>query len=994
MTSGGSYDYKAFLCYRRLRMARSNVAAELQEALERFRRPWNRPRAFRVFRDVTDGHATADGQALLYDALDRSEFLIVVATPDAARSAWTRREMDHWLRTRGTDNLLVVLAQGELAPGENAALPEHVLARLDFAERSFYEDVRSLPDEAVDARNDAFLHHAAGVAAPLWNDTRANLWGKHRRERRRLAWAQRGLTALLATLLVAVLLLYLESEEQRERVAHQLADRWIADGAEEPVPAEALRALAQGIALAPDGPRAGLGQARLVDALRRVPSRERIRVSGGFERVAIAPDLRRIALGRSRGDGELWLFDRLAGKHELLFDEGRVHFLSALAFCADGERLLVAARDPRRPRFDWLQLFDLSGAPARLLRERVAPATGDGARPSPDGSLVLNGDGFVLFAELGEDFAAPGGRPRVLAAGRDAGGAVALIGDSDDQASVHRLPGALKEPEARFPWPVPVLRPQIFATDEGRFVQQVGGAFPVAVLVGRADGAEPETLELEAVEEDAALVALSGDGEHAVLLSDGERGTRRMELVELASPEWSTRVPLPAARAAGAGERSAGRVWIHRSGHRVARLGGGGTLTVIERGATFWSVELGAALAVELSPDLERAVAVDERGQVRTHRLHPPYRLVRAEPRASVDRPPLPALADGAESLDFAYAGDGRRSLRLVRLADGSHAVLRAPGPSEPLLLDGGPDGAAPVAVSYRAGDEPRVVFEYVEEGEEPQDGGPRELSFSVASVVLSPGAARVSAPPLLDAWSVGEIDENEGDRPYRLLSDGTPVARGFEDGTIDFGLGELDEGRYGDDPAWPLLDALLDRASSLRVLEGERTARLALRGGAEVDVVRSDSGLDVRVAGRSLLLPDDERAVEDLALSADGRWLALVYVQRERPRPDHAFLVVLDTELGLAAGAEVGLAGATAVAFRSDPPALDAAVGGGLALRIPLGYGAGDPALAVDLAEAVAEHGLPARRSRWHAELRAAVDALERSEDPFARVLLDALER
>ena len=106
-----SFTYDAFLSYSHQDQA---VAAGIQKGLHRIGRRMGQLNALRVFRDTTDLAANPDLWGKVTDAMDRSRYLIVVLSPRAAASEWVNKEVDHWLKRRGPDQLLIVLAEGHL----------------------------------------------------------------------------------------------------------------------------------------------------------------------------------------------------------------------------------------------------------------------------------------------------------------------------------------------------------------------------------------------------------------------------------------------------------------------------------------------------------------------------------------------------------------------------------------------------------------------------------------------------------------------------------------------------------------------------------------------------------------------------------------------------------------------------------------------------------------------------------------------------------------
>jgi tetratricopeptide (TPR) repeat protein len=113
--------YWAFLSYSHHDKA---IAKRLQKQLETYRVPRRLvgretsvgavpARVSPVFRDRDELHAGADLKASVQDALSKSRWLIVVCTPDAARSPWVNREIIEFKKLRGERQVLALIARGE-----------------------------------------------------------------------------------------------------------------------------------------------------------------------------------------------------------------------------------------------------------------------------------------------------------------------------------------------------------------------------------------------------------------------------------------------------------------------------------------------------------------------------------------------------------------------------------------------------------------------------------------------------------------------------------------------------------------------------------------------------------------------------------------------------------------------------------------------------------------------------------------------------------------
>ncbi|MGB6162316.1 MAG: TIR domain-containing protein [Pseudonocardiaceae bacterium] len=172
--SGATLEYDAFISYSHA--LDGALAPALQTGVERFAKPWYRPRALRVFRDTTNLAANPDLWASIEQALDASAWLVLMASPNAAWSPWVNREVTWWLAHKPPGRLLVVLTEGEFTwaddasgDGARAALPPAL--RGAFAEEPRWVDLRWLRDvgqanprlrECV-ADIAAAVHHAGGL---------------------------------------------------------------------------------------------------------------------------------------------------------------------------------------------------------------------------------------------------------------------------------------------------------------------------------------------------------------------------------------------------------------------------------------------------------------------------------------------------------------------------------------------------------------------------------------------------------------------------------------------------------------------------------------------------------------------------------------------------------------------------------------------------------------------------------------------------------------
>src|SRR3954451_21557505 len=105
--------YDAFISYSSARDR--SIAAALQSVLQRLGKPWYHRRALRVFRDATSLSASPHLWPSIEQALGKSRYLILLASPEAAASTWVEKELSYWLEHKSVDTLLIAVVDGVVA---------------------------------------------------------------------------------------------------------------------------------------------------------------------------------------------------------------------------------------------------------------------------------------------------------------------------------------------------------------------------------------------------------------------------------------------------------------------------------------------------------------------------------------------------------------------------------------------------------------------------------------------------------------------------------------------------------------------------------------------------------------------------------------------------------------------------------------------------------------------------------------------------------------
>src|ERR1700753_3594872 len=121
-------SYNAFISYSH--SADALVAAALQSALHRFAKPWYKLRALQIFRDQTNLAVNPALWSSIRDALDQSQFFILLASPEAAASPWVGKEAEYWITNNGLSHFLIVLTGGDMQwdRSTNSFAPDHTNA--------------------------------------------------------------------------------------------------------------------------------------------------------------------------------------------------------------------------------------------------------------------------------------------------------------------------------------------------------------------------------------------------------------------------------------------------------------------------------------------------------------------------------------------------------------------------------------------------------------------------------------------------------------------------------------------------------------------------------------------------------------------------------------------------------------------------------------------------------------------------------------------------
>jgi tetratricopeptide (TPR) repeat protein len=216
------YRYTAYLSYSH-RDAR--WAGWLHRALERYRVPprleaegrrIERRTLAPVFRDRDDLSSSADLEGTLGSALEASEHLVVLCSPESAQSRWVNEEIRSFRALGRGDRIHCVIVDGDpqAPPGEGGCFPPALFE----GEAGGKEPLAADPREFADGKHLALLKVAAGLlGVPLDALRRRDL------VRRRRVQSLAAVGALVMVVLVGMAVSARIAERQERAQAEQMA---------------------------------------------------------------------------------------------------------------------------------------------------------------------------------------------------------------------------------------------------------------------------------------------------------------------------------------------------------------------------------------------------------------------------------------------------------------------------------------------------------------------------------------------------------------------------------------------------------------------------------------------------------------------------------------------------------------------------------------------------------------------------------------------------
>lgn len=209
------------------------LAPALQNSIERYAKPWYKLRSLRIFRDTANLSVSPDLWIGIEDALRRSRYLILLASPAAAQSKWVRREIRYWLSKNALSTILVVLTDGRVAWDEQVgdfdwqasdALPPEL--RGAFAQEPLYVDLRwaRKADVHLSLSNPLFAQAILSLSARIHGKPMDELGGESVRNHRIVRRLAGGAASTIAGLAVGAFILAWFATKEATRADERTQD--------------------------------------------------------------------------------------------------------------------------------------------------------------------------------------------------------------------------------------------------------------------------------------------------------------------------------------------------------------------------------------------------------------------------------------------------------------------------------------------------------------------------------------------------------------------------------------------------------------------------------------------------------------------------------------------------------------------------------------------------------------------------------------------------
>ncbi|MEQ1619379.1 MAG: TIR domain-containing protein [Terricaulis sp.] len=394
--------YRAFISYSQ---QDKSVAKRLHQALQRWRAPKGIDatplgpdrKLGRFFRDEEEMGSAESLGAALEGAIDDSEHLIVVATPNSAQSRWVGAEIRRFKRRPGA-KVFAVIARGSPGSGDQGTECFHPALREKIGPDG---NPTGEADEplAPNLKSESFSKIVARLASGFLGVSFDTLWEHEKRRNAARRWRAIGGAASVLVAVIAIaafgIRTRLDAAAQSSRVFADLARSYADREDFEAAARHAIAGVTAGLGLPAFGFEPSMAEAQLRRAAAQMRIRKVLRGHAAFiTALAFSDDARLVASGS--GDRSVRVWSMTTGEQVgILRLSGEV---SSIAFISKLQLWAIAAHDSGGVR-----IWD---ATKRAIVETLATSTNgiQVVSTSPDESLLAawSGQGTIEVFELPE----------------------------------------------------------------------------------------------------------------------------------------------------------------------------------------------------------------------------------------------------------------------------------------------------------------------------------------------------------------------------------------------------------------------------------------------------------------------------------------------------------------------------------------------------------------------------------------------------------------
>lgn len=217
--------FDAFISYSHA--ADGKLAPTIQRGLHRFAKSLFSLRALRIFRDKTNLAVNPELWGSIVSALDASEYFILLASPESAKSKWVHKEAVHWIKNKAASKMLIVVTDGtviwnakenDFDWSKTNALPP-VFKNLYSQEPLYLDLTWAKTSEHLSLRHSAFRNAIAQLAATLHDRPLDDIAGEDVREHRKFVrFVSGGIVALVILAVFSSIAAYLANKNKNEAV--------------------------------------------------------------------------------------------------------------------------------------------------------------------------------------------------------------------------------------------------------------------------------------------------------------------------------------------------------------------------------------------------------------------------------------------------------------------------------------------------------------------------------------------------------------------------------------------------------------------------------------------------------------------------------------------------------------------------------------------------------------------------------------------------------